>query len=80
MYIPRTTSCSAGNGLHTTIKYMRGAAGIDLGNTIKYLRRATSAAENNGPSTTIKYLVNKTRAPIKAGPKPTYTKAGHDFW
>jgi hypothetical protein len=32
---------------------MRGAAGIGLGTTIKYLRRTTSAAANNGLSTTI---------------------------
>ena len=47
---------AAGNGLCTTIKYMRGAAGI--GTTIKYLRRTTSAAANNDLSTTIKYLLN----------------------
>jgi hypothetical protein len=40
------------------IKYMRGAAGIGLGITIKYLRRTTSATAINGLSTTIKYLVN----------------------
>jgi hypothetical protein len=28
MYMERTTSGAAGNGLYTTIKYMRGAAGI----------------------------------------------------
>jgi hypothetical protein len=33
--------------------------GIGLGTTIKYLRRAKSAAENNGLGTTIKYLVNQ---------------------
>jgi hypothetical protein len=43
----------------TTIKYLRGAAGIGLGTTIKYLRRATSAAANSGLSTTIRYLVNQ---------------------
>jgi hypothetical protein len=37
---------------------MRGAAGIGLVATIKYLRRATSGAANNGLSNTIKYLVN----------------------
>jgi hypothetical protein len=31
----RTTSGAAGNGLYTTIKYMRGVAGIGLGTTIK---------------------------------------------
>jgi hypothetical protein len=29
-----TTNGSANNGLYTTIKYMRGAAGIGLGTTI----------------------------------------------
>jgi hypothetical protein len=58
MYMQRTTSSAAGNGLFTTIMYMRGAAGIGLGTTIKYLRRTTSAATNNCLSITIKYLVN----------------------
>jgi hypothetical protein len=44
----RTTSGAAGNGLNTTIKYMRDAAGIGLGTTIKYLRRKTSGAAGNG--------------------------------
>jgi hypothetical protein len=44
MYMQRTSSGAAGNGLHTTIMYMRGAAGIGLGTTIKYLRRTISAA------------------------------------
>jgi hypothetical protein len=35
------------NGLHTTTKYLRGAAGIGLGTTVKYMRRATSAAAMN---------------------------------
>jgi hypothetical protein len=58
MFMQRATSGAAGNGLYNTIKYMRGAASISLGTTIKYLRRTTSAAANNGLSTTIKYLVN----------------------
>jgi hypothetical protein len=37
---------------------MRGAVGIGLGTTIKYLRRTTNSAANNGLSTTIKCLVN----------------------
>jgi hypothetical protein len=37
MYMQRTTSGAAGHGLHTTIKCMRGAAGIGLGITIKHL-------------------------------------------
>jgi hypothetical protein len=48
MYMQRTTSGSAGNGLYISIKYMRGAAGIGLGTTIKYLRRTTSGAAGNG--------------------------------
>jgi hypothetical protein len=35
---------------------MFGAGGIGLDKTIKYLRRTTSAAANNGLSTTFKYL------------------------
>jgi hypothetical protein len=53
MYMQRTTSGAAGNGLYTTIKYTRGASGIGMGTTIKHLRRTTSAAANNGMSTTI---------------------------
>jgi hypothetical protein len=39
---PRPFTCNAqrgaaSNGLYTTIKYMRGFAGIGLGITIKYL-------------------------------------------
>jgi hypothetical protein len=34
IYIQRTTSGVAGNGLYTTIKYMRGASGIGMGTTI----------------------------------------------
>ena len=54
----RTTSDAVGNGLYTAIKYMRGAVDIDLGTTIKYLRRTTSAAANNGQSDTAKCLAN----------------------
>jgi hypothetical protein len=39
------------NGLCTTIKYLRGAAGIGLGTTIKHLQRTTSAAASNGLGT-----------------------------
>jgi hypothetical protein len=48
-----------GNGLGTTVKYLRGAAGIGLGTTAIYLRCATSAAAGNGLGTAIKYLVNQ---------------------
>ena len=33
-----TTNAATGNGLGTTIKYLRAAADIGLGRTIKYLR------------------------------------------
>jgi hypothetical protein len=35
MYMQHTSSGVAGNGLFTTIKYMRGAAGTCLGTSIK---------------------------------------------
>ena len=54
MCMQRTTSGVTGNGLHTTIKYMRGASGIGMGTTIKYLRRTTSGAAINGLSSMIK--------------------------
>jgi hypothetical protein len=50
---------AAGIDLGTTIKYLRGAAGIGLGTTTKYLRRATSAPASNGLGTTTKYHVSK---------------------
>jgi hypothetical protein len=50
----RTTSGAAGNGMYTTTKYMRGAAGISLGTMVKFLRRTTSARVKNGLGTTIK--------------------------
>jgi hypothetical protein len=56
MYMQRTTSGAAGNGLYITIKYMRGAAGIGLGTTIKYLRRTTSGTVGNGLGAMIKFL------------------------
>jgi hypothetical protein len=58
MYIQRTTSGAAGNGLYTTAMYMRGAVGIGVGTSIKYLRRTTSNTANNGLSTTINCLMN----------------------
>jgi ribose 5-phosphate isomerase len=65
MYMQRTTSGAAGNGLYTTIKYLGGAAGIGPGTTIKYLRRTTSAAANNGLSNTTicSGFYSKLRAP-----------------
>ena len=47
MYMQRTTSGAAGSSLDTTIKYMRGASGIDMGTTIKHLQRTTSGAAGN---------------------------------
>ena len=44
MYMQRTASGAAGNGLYTTIKCMRGASGIGMGTTAKHLRRTTSDA------------------------------------
>ena len=52
MYMQRTTSGVAGSGLYTTVKYLRGAADIGIGFTIKYLLRTASAATINGLSTT----------------------------
>ena len=40
----------------TTAMNLRGNAGIGMGVTIKYLRRARSGAAGNGLSTTAKYL------------------------
>jgi len=37
VYMQRTSSGAAGNGLYTTIKYLRGAANNGLSTTIKYL-------------------------------------------
>jgi hypothetical protein len=48
MYMQRTASGAAGNGLYTTIKCMRGASGIGMGTTVKHLRRTTSDAAGNG--------------------------------
>jgi hypothetical protein len=62
MYMQRTTSGAAGNGLFTTIKYMRSASGIGMGTTIKHLRRATSGAAGNGLGATMKYLRRTTSA------------------
>jgi hypothetical protein len=62
MYMQRTTSGAAGNGLYTTIKCMRGVSGIDIGTTIKHLRRITSGAAGNGLGATMKYLRRTTSA------------------
>ena len=67
MYMQRTTSGAADNGLHTTIKYMRGASGIGMGTTIKHLRRTTSGAAGNGLGVTMKYLRRTTSAAVNNG-------------
>jgi hypothetical protein len=67
MYMQRTTSGAAGNGLYTTMKYMRGASGIGMGTTIKHLRRPTSGAAGNGLGATMKYLRRTTSAAANNG-------------
>jgi hypothetical protein len=62
MYMQRTTSGAAGNGLYSTIKYMRGASGIGMGTTIKHLRCTTNGAAGNGLGETMKYLRRTTSA------------------
>ena len=52
-----------GQRLYTTIKCMRGAAGIGLGTTIKHLRRTASGTAGNGLGATMKYLRRTERAP-----------------
>jgi len=47
---------AAGIGLGNTIKGLRSAAGIGLGTTIKYLRRSTSGVAGKVLYTTAKYL------------------------
>jgi hypothetical protein len=67
MYMQRTTSGAAGNGLYTTMKCMRGATVIGLGTTIKHLRRTTSGTAGNGLGATIKYLRRTTSAAANDG-------------
>jgi hypothetical protein len=67
MYMQRTASGDAGNGLYTTIKYMRGASGIGMGTTIKHLRCTTSGAAGNGLGVTMKYLRCTTSAAANNG-------------
>jgi hypothetical protein len=70
MYMQRTTSGSASNGLYTTIKCMRGAAGIGLGTTVKHLRRTTNGTAGNGLGATMKYLQRTTSAAANNGLSP----------
>jgi hypothetical protein len=71
----RKTSGSAVNGLHTTIKEMRGAAGIGLGTAINYLRCTASGAAGNGLGTMIKYLRRTTSAAANNSLSTTTTPA-----
>ena len=71
MYMQRTTSCAAGNGQYTTIKCMRGAAGIGMGTTAKHLRCTTSTAAGNGLGATMKYLRRTTSAAANNGMNTT---------
>jgi hypothetical protein len=71
MYMQRTTSGAAGNGLYTTIKYMRGASGIRMGTTIKHLRRTTSGGAGNGLGATMKYMRRTTSAAANNGMSTT---------
>ena len=64
----RKTSGAAGNGLCTTIGYMRCAAGIGLSATIMHLQRATSGAAGNELGATMKYLRRTTSAAAGSGP------------
>jgi hypothetical protein len=73
MFMQRSTSVSAGNGLYTTIKYMRGAAGIGLGTTTKHLRRTTSGIAGSGLGATIKYLRRTTSAAANNGLRTKFT-------
>jgi hypothetical protein len=69
----RTTSGAAGNGLYTTIKYMRGASGIGMGTTTKHLRRTTSGTAGNGLGATMKYMRRTTSAAANNGMSTTIT-------
>jgi hypothetical protein len=73
MYMQRTTSGAAGNGLCITIKCVRGASGIGMGTTIKHLRRTTSGAAGNGLGATMEYLRRTTSAAVKNGMSTTIT-------
>ena len=42
MYMHRTASGAAGTSLYTTIKYLRGAAGIGLGTTPRFCAAGAS--------------------------------------
>ena len=67
MYMQRTTSGAASNGLYTTTKYMRGASGIGMGTKIKHLRRTTSGAAVRSLDASMKYLRRSTSAAANNG-------------
>ena len=67
MYMQRTTSGAAGNGLYTSLKYMRGASGMGMGTTIKHLRRTTSGAAGSSLGAAMKYLRCTTSAAANNG-------------
>ena len=67
MYMQRTTSGAAGNGLYTTIKDMRDASSISMGTTIKHLRRTTSGAAGSVLGAAMKYLRRTTSAAANNG-------------
>jgi hypothetical protein len=69
----RTTSGAAGNGLYTTIKYMRGASGVGMGTTIKHLRRTTRGTAGNGLGETMRDLRRTTSAAANNGLSTTTT-------
>jgi hypothetical protein len=73
MYMQRTTSGAAGNGLYTTVKYMRGASDIGMGNTIIHLRCTTSGAAGSGLGATMNYLRRTTSAAANNGMSTTIT-------
>ena len=73
MYMQRTTSGAAGNGLYTTIKYMRVRIGIGMGTKIIHLRCTTSCAAGNGLGATMKYLRHTTNAAANNGLSTTIT-------
>jgi hypothetical protein len=73
MYMQRTASGAAGNGLYTTVKYMRGASGTGMGTTIKHLRRTTSGAAGNGLGAAMKYLRRTTSAAANNSMSTTIT-------
>jgi hypothetical protein len=63
----------------TTIKYLRGAADISMGTTVKYLRRTTSAAAGSGLGTEIKPLMNQNAGAGNNWANAHYTQAGYEF-